>query len=249
MKEQRFIGMVAIALALVVSTLTLARSWERVKMRDVRTIDVTGSAKRRITSDLIVWTARLTHVAPDRTTAYRELQEVHSHKALAYLKAKGLTDDELRASAVGITELVETEFVGTGDERIQRSVSKGSAATQTIEVSSKRVELVERVSREVTALIAEGVPVVSEPPQYFYTKLGELKIEMLAEASKDARLRAEKMLGSLAGGQLGKLKTADMGVINVNPANSTAAAWDGNNDTTSLEKDIMTIVHSSYQLD
>ena len=248
MKEQRFIGMIAIALAVLLSTFTLARAWERVKTRDVRTIDVTGSAKRRITSDLIVWTAQLATQAQDRQTAYRQLHE-HAAKTLAYLKGEGLSDAELRASSVSVSEIVDTEYIGTGEQRIQRQVSRGFAASQTITATSKRVDLVERVSREVTSLIEGGVPVVSTAPQYFYTKLGELKIEMLAEASKDARLRAEKMLGSLAGGGLGKLKTADMGVINVNPANSTASAWDGNNDTSSLEKDIMTIVHSSYELD
>lgn len=248
MKEQRVVGMVAIAIAVVVSTFALARAWERVKTRDVRTIDVTGSARRRITSDLIVWTASIGTRATDRQAAYRALHE-HSDKALAYLRAQGLTDAELSPSAVTVSEVVETEYVGTGEERIERQVSRGFAAAQSITVSSGRVALVERISREVTSLIEAGVPVVSQAPRYFYTKLGELKIEMLAEASKDARLRAEKMLGSLAAGGLGRLKTADMGVINVNPANSTASTWDGNNDTTSLEKDIITIVHSTYELD
>ncbi len=40
-----------------------------------------------------------------------------------------------------------------------------------------------------------------------------------------------------------------MGVINVNPANSTETSWEGNNDTTSLEKDIITIVHVTFELE
>lgn len=247
MREHRFIGMVAIAVAVVISAFTFASAWERVKTREVRTLEVTGSAKRRITSDLIVWTADLSTRAPDHQSAYRQVHD-HAVRTLAYLKEQGIGDDEIRAGSVGIHEIIEYEYVGTGEDRIQRAVSRGFAARQGITVSSKKVELVERVSREVTSLIESGVPVVSSPPQYFYTRLGELKIEMLAEASKDARTRAEKMLGQLAGGGIGKLMKADMGVINVNPANSTASSWDGNNDTTSLEKDIITIVHSSYEI-
>ena len=108
-------------------------------------------------------------------------------------------------------------------------------------------ELVERVSREATQLIEAGVPITSGAPAYFYTKLGELKIEMLAEASKDARTRAERMLKTAGDARIGDLTKADMGVINVNPANSTATSWDGNNDTTSLEKDIITIVHVTFE--
>jgi hypothetical protein len=248
MRDHRTIGTLAIAIAVVLSSITFARSWERVKTRDVRTLEVTGSAKRRITSDLIGWTATLSTRSADRQDAYKQVHE-HAARTLAYLEQQGLTKAEIRPSSVSVTEVIETEYLGTGEQRIERPVSRGFAATQTIAVSSTQVDRVERISREVTALIESGVPVVSAPPSYFYTKLGELKIEMLAEASKDARVRAEKMLGALAGGHLGRLKTADMGVINVNPANSTAAAWDGTHDTTSLEKDILTIVHSTYEIE
>ena len=71
---------------------------------------------------------------------------------------------------------------------------------------------------------------------------------MLAEASKDARTRAENMVNSAGGASLGKLRSADMGVININAANVTQGSWDGNNDTTSLEKDIITIIHATYEL-
>ena len=40
-----------------------------------------------------------------------------------------------------------------------------------------------------------------------------------------------------------------MGVINVNPANSTETSWEGNNDTTSLDKDIITIVYVTFELE
>ena len=104
------------------------------------------------------------------------------------------------------------------------------------------------MSREVTQLLEQGVSITSEDPSYFYTKLGDVKIEMLAEASKDARSRADKVLESAGGGTIARLRSADMGVINVNPPNSTSTSWDGNNDTTSYEKDIITIVHASFEL-
>jgi hypothetical protein len=39
-----------------------------------------------------------------------------------------------------------------------------------------------------------------------------------------------------------------MGVINVNPANSTSTSWEGHNDTSTLEKDILTIIHATFAL-
>jgi len=71
---------------------------------------------------------------------------------------------------------------------------------------------------------------------------------MLAEAAKDARSRAENMIRSAGGVSIDRLRAADMGIINVNPANSTETSAQGNNDTSALDKDIITIVHVTYEL-
>ena len=39
-----------------------------------------------------------------------------------------------------------------------------------------------------------------------------------------------------------------MGIININPANSTQTSDEGNNDASSLEKDIITIVHAEFEV-
>ena len=57
---------------------------------------------------------------------------------------------------------------------------------------------------------------------------------------------AENILRSTGGATLGKLIPADMGIISVNAANSTET---GNNDTTSLDEDIITIVHADYEVE
>ena len=234
--------------AVVVATMLAAGAWERVKTRPPdRTLQVTGSAKKRIVSDLIEWSAAITTTSADRTSAYHALAG-HIKTALAYLADQGVKTDEMRVSSAVVKENWDTEYVGAGAERIQRKVFRGFTTSQGVTVRSTDVARVERVSREITQLLEKGVPVSSEQPSYYYTRIGELKIEMLAEAARDARTRAENMLDKAGGGQIGKLRTADMGVINLNPANSTATSWEGNNDTTSLEKDIITIVHVTYEV-
>lgn len=247
-KEGRYLGWLAMALALVGATYIAAHSWVKVRTRTVLTIDVTGSAKRRIVSDLIEWNATISTRAPDRTAAYRQLRD-HVATTLEYLKSQGVSDAEMRVQSVETNEILETEYLGSGEQRIERQVSKGFQTTQSIVITSTDVAKIERISREVTGLMERGVPIESSAPSYFYTKLGEVKIEMLAEASKDARTRAERILDAAGKSRPGRLRGADMGVINVNPANSTATSWEGNNDTTSLDKDIVTIVHCTYEID
>jgi len=242
-------GLLFLAVALVVSTFLAASAWERVKTRPPeRTIAVTGSAKKRIVSDQIEWSAEISTQNMDRTAAYQALA-ADTRKATDYLAAQGVKADEIRVGAVAVSERNETEVVGTGLERVEHVVFKGYVVQQGLTVRSADVPRVEKVSNEITTLLEQGVLVTSYPPNYYYTRIGELKIEMLAEASADARVRAEKILEKAGGAKVGKLRAADMGVININPANSTATSWDGNNDTSSLEKDVLTIVHVTFELE
>jgi hypothetical protein len=236
-----------LAAGIVVSTFIAAKAWKEVKTRTVRTIEVTGAAKRRITSDLIEWSARVTARGDDQAGAYRQLKD-QVEKVLAYLKQQGVTEKELRPSAVTIEPVMETITTGTGETRTQKVVQHGFQTWQEITVQSHQVDKVERVSREVTTLLEAGVAVTSQPPAYYYTKLGEIKVQMLAEAAKDARMRAEQILHSAGSAALGKLRKGDMGIINVNPPNSTATSWEGNNDTSSLEKDMITVVHCEFDV-
>jgi uncharacterized protein len=238
-----------LAIALVVSTVVGAVAWSTVKLRRPAMIDVTGSAKRRIVSDLIEWQASLQSETADRVQGYRELQG-HVEKTLTYLKSQGVADADVSTSSVSSQETFDTVVTGSGEDRNEKAVHKGWLASQSILVRSTEVKNVEKVSREVTKLIEQGVPVSSEQPAYLYTKLGELKIEMLAEAGKDARTRAERILAAAGNGSTaGHLDRVEMGVINVNPANSTETSWQGNNDTSSLDKDIITIVRVGYRIE
>jgi hypothetical protein len=245
----RNLGWIALGLAGVAIAYLFTATWERVKTRPpARTLRVTGSAKKRIVSDLIEWTAFVeTRDATDRTAAYKTLR-THTALVLEYLKKEGVKEGEIRPSATHFEELMETEHVGKGDSRIDRQVFKGYRTHQVVTVRSHDLERIERVSREVTQLLERGVAISSSAPSYYYTKLGEMKIEMLAQAAKDARTRADNILTSAGGAEIARLRAADMGIINVNPANSTDTSAEGNNDTASLEKDIITIVHVTYEL-
>jgi hypothetical protein len=241
-----------LALSLSVSTYLASSAWERVRNRPTeRTLNVTGSAKQRIVSDQIEWSATITTLDNERIKAVRDLA-THVKTTLDYLRGQGLKESEIFPGSISVEAVYETERVQIqtkdGLRTSEKRTFKGHQAVQRVTLRSGDVARVERVSREITGLLESGVPVESAPPAYYYTKLGELKITMLAEASKDARVRAEKMVGENGGAALGNLISAQMGVININPANSTATSWDGNNDTTSLEKDILTLVKATYAL-
>ena len=244
----------AIALGMVVSTFIAASSWKEVrKQPDKNNIRITGSARKRIVSDLIQWSATVEAKATDRTAAYVALKS-GTDKAVEFLKSQGLKAEDIQTQSATITEefeLLREDKVLPGTNvplRSEKRVSVGFRAMQMVSVSSPNVPLIEKASREITSLLEQGVFVTSHAPNYYYTRLGELKLEMLAEAAKDARSRAENILGSAGNTNIGKLVYASMGIININPANSTETSNEGNNDTSSYEKDIITIIRAEYEV-
>jgi uncharacterized protein len=251
----RPLGLVALAAAAVWCTDIVTSTYFSIKVKpEHRTIKVVGSAKKRIVSDLIEWSAALEARAPDRTTAYKLLRE-NSAKAVAFISQQGITASEIQPQSATFEEEfdVKVEFKvlkGVKDPiREEIRTPKGFVTRQTIIVRSADVPKVEKASREITSLLEQGISITSAAPEYFYTRLGELKVEMLAAAGRDARARADNILKSTNGAAIKRLVDANMGIININPANSTETSAEGNNDRTSFEKDIITIVRAEFELD
>lgn len=237
----RIIGGLIVALAVIGSTMIMAKAIERV--RSDNSIQITGSAKRRIRSDLIIWTAQVTTQAPTMSAAYKSLA-ASLPKVTSFLEKKGIPKTQVVVSAVSIRRLHPHDKDG---RELQEQVS-GYAMDQTVEVRSPDVDKVAQVAREATQLIEEGVELESRPPEFHYTKLGELKIQMLAEAAKDSRVRAEQIASS-TGAKIGPVRSARMGVIQINAADSTDVSNEGNNDTSSIDKDILTVVAATFALE
>jgi len=248
-----FLSAVAVALGLAGSTFIAATTWKDVRKKpEKNNIRITGSARKRIVSDLIQWSAAVEARGPDRTAAYLALKG-GTEKVVGFLRAQGVKEVEIQTESASIIEefeIIKEDKVLPNTNvplRSERRESKGFRAKQVVAVSSTNVPQIEKVSREITTLLEQGVDVTSQSPNY-YTRLGELKLEMLAEAAKDARARAENILDSAGNSHVGKLVYADMGIININAANSTETSTEGNNDTTSRDKDIITIVHAEYEV-
>lgn len=228
------------ALAIVVSSMILVSGVEKVKGGNNRII-VTGSAKQQITSDLIVWTGSFTERSPELQNAYAQL-EADKGKVLDYLVGKGVPKDAIVFSSIN----TNTYYIVLPNGQYTRDVDYYELY-QTVTISSEEIDKITEISRNVTELINEGIQLQSNAPQYMYTKIADLKVTMLAEATKDATKRAQ-MIAENAGNKLGKLKYADMGVIQITPLYSNEVSDYGMNDTYSLEKEITAIVHCEFEI-
>ncbi len=205
------------------------------------TITVTGSAKKTIRADLAVWRGSFNAQSPRIEDAYVEL-EASAKRVRAYLVGKGCADSALVFSQVQTQTLFTRSANGMETGQVE-----GYRLAQTVEVRSQDVARIGTLAREATELIRQGVRFESNAPEYLVTGLADLKVEMLAAATRDARARAAEMAKN-AGSSIGRLRSARMGVFQVTPANSTMVTDYGINDTSSLEKDITSVVSVSFEI-
>lgn len=232
---------VCIAVATIVSTVILSQGLLKIKKFSNEVISVTGSAEKKIVSDYIVWYAGFSRRDPDLKTAYAMLQE-DLKKVKEYLASKMVKDDELTISQVNTEVLYKKNEKGNSTNEIEAYV-----LSQGIEVKSYDVSKIDDVSRQSTELIIQDVQFLSSSPEYFYTKLAELKVEMLSKATEDAKQRAISMANS-TGNKIGFMRSAKMGVFQITPITSTDVSWYGENDTSSMEKKVMAVVSADFAI-
>ncbi len=196
-------------------------------------IEVTGLGSKDFISDLIVWEGSFNTSSPVLSEAYTQLA-TNKQTIASYLNSKGIADSTLVFSAVQTSRKTTPIYGDSGKYQGERFVAY--ELTQRINVESKDVEKVERTSREVTELLNQGVQFYSQSPRYYYTKLADLKIEMISRATEDARIRAEQIAMN-SGGELGDLQSARMGVFQITGQNSAEDySWGGTYNTSSKEK-------------
>jgi len=229
-----------LAIANIVCAGILAWAWVHAKAEPL-TISVTGSAKKVIQSDMVVWRARIVANDPDLGKGYDTLK-AGMDKALAYLKKEGVAENEITVSSISTRRNFAKDAKGKDTDKIRTY-----DLTQTLEVSSSQVLQRAAVARKSTELIKEGVMLESDTPTYIYTKLGDMKITMLAEATKDATVRAQQIAAN-SGAKLGALREARMGVMQINARHVDDITGSGVNDTSSYEKEITAVISAKFAL-
>lgn len=230
-----------LALGLIVSAWIAADTFERVKRSD-QAITVKGYAEQKITSDYAAWRGRFAVQGKELVSTYDRLT-ADLATVLGWLKQQGVAEKAIEVSSVQ----TEAQYARAADGTMTNQI-EGYVLTQTIDVEGADIALISAIAKQSTGLIREGIAFNSDAPKYFYTKINDLKIEMLGEATKDARVRAEQ-LASNSGGRVGALRGAEQGVFQITSVHSTDVSGYGELDTESIYKSIKAIVTISYAIE
>ena len=128
-------------------------------------------------------------------------------------------------------------------------IADGYTLSQEVSITSNDVDKVEKISRDISALIESGVEFTSNSPEYYYTKLDELKLELIQRATDNAKQRVD-IITENSGATKGELLSANLGVFQITAQNSASEeySYGGTFNTSSRLKTATITVNLNYSL-
>lgn len=230
-----------IALGFIASSYLISEAASKIILKD-QSIRVKGYSEKHITADTAQWSGSFAISAGQLEVAYESVK-TQLDKVLSFLESTGIPRDQIEIQPVSTSFRYQYTEKGTRTNQIESYVLE-----QRISLTSSDVQLIDRISKTSTQLIKSGIAFQSNSPRYFFSKLNDLKISLLAEATKNALERAENIAASV-GSSVGTLKSASQGVFQITPVNSTDVSDYGTYDTSSIDKTVKAVVTVNYYVE
>ena len=230
-----------IALGAILSTFIFSHAVVAYQKLQNHTITVTGSASKDIISDVAVWKGYYSVRCKDLKSGYSQI-ESNKKVVKEYLISCGMKEEDIKFTPVSSFPLYKKLSNGYESNDID-----GYNISQNVEVSSSNVEAITNMSQNAGSLINKNVVLSSNAVEYYVSNLDNLKVEMLALATKDAKQRAKSMVES-TGGHIGAMTSAKMGVFQIVAKNSTDVSDYGIYNTSAKDKKINAVVNVTFTI-
>src|SRR5690606_9876142 len=241
MKSNSLVATIIAGLSVVIFALVLGNAY-KFKYRMNNTINVTGNAKKDFESDIVKWSASYSRKSMDLSTASEQLKR-DRELVRQFLVSQGINPKEILFNAVNINREFTYHNDGNGNTY---NTFAGYNLSQNVSVESKDLDKVDNASREISALISQGLELSSNSPNYYYSKLEDLKLELISQASQNAKQRAAN-IAKEAGSSLGDLIKADLGIFQITGQNDNEEySYGGAFNTSSRSKTANITVKASY---
>ncbi len=202
----------------------------------LNTAEVKGLSERRVKADRANWEIVFKATGASRAEIPKlyEQAEQYQQDIIGLLKNNGFDDSEIKQ---GVLDYEYREF--RDDD--QKLVDQTHTLVGIISVETGRVEEVDKARASVNTLIARGIDIENRPPAYRFTKLNEIKPDMLREATKNARIAANEFAED-AGVKVGGIRSAHQGSFFIRDAGEEYG------DTAKIEKDVRVVTTVTFYL-
>lgn len=239
--SSRPLAFVAAFLLLGLSFIAVAKigSETLINVKNKGDVTVKGFAKKEIRSDLGTFQATITTENIELKAAYQELSG-YEERVRSFLKEFGFKEEEIKFYPAQIREKNKLSARGHALNDIDRY-----AISQDFKIESADVQKIDDLSVKAADLLNDGIKIVLGQPQFYYTKLDDLKVEMIGSATENARSRA-KIIATKGKFGLGPISSVKVGIFQITPLNSTDVSDYGISDTSSILKEIKSVVEIRY---
>ncbi len=179
-----------------------------------RVVTVKGLSEREVKADLGFWPVRFVVTGATLEDARGKL-EASEAAVKAFLAAHGFTDNDMQVQNIQVEDRM------AGYSANQTPEDTRFVLTEDLLVKSSEVQKLSDASRMIGDLLKSGVVFSADAynagPSFVFTKVNDLKGDMLTEATKRARESAEKF-ATESGAKVGDIQSANQGIIEINPA-------------------------------
>ncbi|MFA6552189.1 MAG: SIMPL domain-containing protein [Candidatus Paceibacterota bacterium] len=229
---------IIIGFSIIFSTIIAGWTFYAVRSFD-NVLSVTGSARQSVKADQVKWTTNWSRVVYESAlkSGYAQMDKDLT-EVKAYFKTNGIDEKNITFSPVFMDQYYDYKSDGSNGY-------KQYTLRQSAELNSSDIDKVTALANNTAPLIGKGVLFSTNSLEYYYSKLADLRVNLISDAIKDARARAEKLAES-SGQSVGYLKSASTGVVQVLSANSIEVSDYGSYDTSKIDKDVMLTVRASF---
>jgi hypothetical protein len=177
-----------------------------------RTVTAKGLSEREVEADIVIWPIKFTIAGNELTEIYNSI-EANIEEIRDFLTTNGISLNEISYSIPSIVDKIAQQYGSTSRSELRYT------ASQTVTVYSKNISTVRKLMSRLLTLGKKGIVFSSDDYQsqteYIYTRLNEIKPEMIEEATNNAREVANKFAAD-SQSRLGKIKKASQGQFSIN---------------------------------
>lgn len=200
---------VSISLGIAIAGLSMSYAFFKTRGTE-RFVTVKGLAVQNVNADLAIWPLTFKETGDD-LTALQKIVDAKRQVIRQFLLASGFEDSEISLSAPSIRDSQAEPIYG------DRAMPKYRyTAQQTVSICTDKVSLVKKTMEKSGELVGKGVVLAfGGNTEFLFTSLNEIKPDMIAQATQNARKAAEQFAQD-SGSKVGKIRKASQGLFSIN---------------------------------
>lgn len=209
-KGTSLLAAILLALGIAFAGWSVADGLMKLRTAD-RYVTVKGLAEREVAADLVIWPISFFEAGNDLNAIYRKIDE-NTTLVRRFLAQSGLEKAEVAQSAPSIFDL-QAQRYGNDNKSPYRY-----RAEMSLIVRSSDAQAVKKAMQNVGELGKQGIAFTEQNwdqrPEYLFTKLNDIKPDLLTEATQNARTAAEQFAQN-ADSRVGTIRSANQGQISI----------------------------------